>query len=384
MTTVLTHATIYTGHEVIRDGYLRFDQQLQAVGPMSDYQPASSDEARIDLAGQTVVPGFIDVHSHGGYGYDAMDGNADQIDAMVQQMTANEGVTTYFATTMTQSHQNIAAALQAVHQAATTNPVIQGIHLEGPFVSPVFKGAQPEEYIEAPDLTAFKAWNELAGGMIKVVTYAPENPGSREFERYCLAHGIVLSVGHSNATRAEMKHSLATHVTHLYNAQRGLQHREPGVTGHALLEANLYTEMIADGFHVYPDMIKLAYELKGADRMELVTDSMRAKGMPEGTSELGGQTVIVKDKQARLTNGHLAGSVLRFPDAFKNIIQFTGCSIADAVQMSSGNQAREFNLTQKGSLTVGKDADLNVLDSDLNLQMTFSLGRLFTPARVNQ
>ena len=148
-----------------------------------------------------------------------------------------------------------------------------------------------------------------------------------------------------------------------------------------MLEANLYTELIADGFHVYPDMIKLAYELKGAARMELVTDSMRAKGMPEGTSELGGQTVIVKDKQARLTNGHLAGSVLRFPDAFKNIIQFTGCSIADAVQMSSGNQAREFNLTQKGSLTVGKDADL---DSDLNLQMTFSLGRLFTPARVSQ
>lgn len=379
MTTVVKHATIYTGTEKIEDGYLRFDQQIQAVGPMADYHPLVSDDQVFDLAGQTIVPGFIDVHSHGGYGFDAMDGNADEIDQMVQKMTANEGVTSYFATTMTQSHENIAHAMVGIKKAATKNPVIQGIHLEGPFVSPLFKGAQPEKYIEGPDLKAFEHWNELAGGMIKLVTYAPENANCAAFERYCLAHGIVLSVGHSNATRAQMKQSLATHVTHLYNAQRELKHREPGVTGHALLEDNIYTEIIADSFHVYADMIKLAYQLKGADKMELVTDSMRAKGMPEGVSELGGQKVIVQDQQARLENGHLAGSVLQFPNAFRNIIKFTGCSIADAVKMASGNQAREFNLTQKGTLEVGKDADLNVLDSELNLVQTFSFGRSFNP-----
>ena len=213
--------------------------------------------------------------------------------------------------------------------------------------------------------------------MIKLVTYAPENENTTEFEKYCIDHNIVLSVGHSNATRAQMKVSLASHVTHLYNAQRELKHREPGVTGHALLEGNMYCEIIADGFHVFPDMIKLAYDLKGPDKIELVTDSMRAKGMPEGVSELGGQKVIVKDKQARLESGNLAGSVLQYQDAFKNIMKFTGCGIEEAVKMSSVNQAREFGLTQKGAIEVGKDADLNVLDSDLNVVKTFSFGRLF-------
>ena len=202
------------------------------------------------------------------------------------------------------------------------------------------------------------------------MTYAPEHSTSPAFEKYLLEHGIVPSVGHSNATREQMKHSKASHVTHLYNAQREFKHREPGVTGHALLEDNIYCELIADGFHVCPDMIKLAYELKGPDKIELVTDSMRAKGMPEGVSELGGQKVIVKDKQARLETGNLAGSVLRYEDAFKNIIRFTGCSIADAVKMTSGNQAKEFGLVKKGKLAPGMDADLNILDQDLKLVST--------------
>ena len=155
-----------------------------------------------------------------------------------------------------------------------------------------------------------------------------------------------------------------------------MRHREPGLTGDALMEDNLYTEIIADGFHVVPDMIRLAYQIKGPDRMELITDSLRAKGMPEGISELGGQKVIVKDHQARLENGHLAGSVLQYNLAFQNIIDFTDCGIANAVKMSSVNQAREFGLTTKGGLTVGKDADLNILDQNLNLKSTYSYGQL--------
>lgn len=148
------------------------------------------------------------------------------------------------------------------------------------------------------------------------------------------------------------------------------------MTGHAVLEDNLYCEIICDGFHNVPDMVRLAYELKGADKLELVTDSMRAKGMPEGDYELGGQKVIVKDGQARLEVGNLAGSVLKFNVAFKNIIKFTGCRIEDAVKMSSVNQAREFHLEQKGGIAPGKDADLNVLDQNLDLQRTYSFGRL--------
>lgn len=376
MSKVLKHAVIYTGEEKITDGYIRFDKKIENVGPMSELVVQANDEEIIDLEGKVVVPGFIDVHSHGGYSFDAMDGNAEQLNEMVNDMVY-EGVTGYFATTMTQSNENIGKAMVAVDQAMKENPVILGAHLEGPFVAMDFKGAQPPEYIKDPDAKLLAHWNELAGGHIKMITYAPEHEGTAEFEDYCLSHGIVPSAGHSNATRAQMKRSKSSHVTHLYNAQREFKHREPGVTGHALLEDNIYCEIIADGFHVVPDMIKLAYELKGPDKLELVTDSMRAKGMPEGISELGGQKVIVKDKQARLEAGNLAGSVLQYQDAFVNIMKFTGCGIEEAVKMSSVNQAKEFGLENKGGLKVGKDADLNVFDSTMKLERTYSVGRLF-------
>lgn len=376
MSKVIKHAVIYTGEEKISDAYIRFDETIKDIGKMSDYKALPEDTEMIDVSGKFIVPGFIDVHSHGGYDFDAMDGNPDELNEMINDMIY-EGITTYFPTTMTQSPENIEKAMVAIKEAAKSNPVIKGIHLEGPFVSKVFKGAQPEEYITAPDVVEFDKWNKLSGEMIKLVTYAPEHETSKEFEDYCLKNGIVPSIGHSNATREQLKNSKASHVTHLYNAQREFKHREPGVTGHALLEDNIYCELIADGFHVCPDMIKLAYELKGPDKIELVTDSMRAKGMPEGVSELGGQKVIVKDKQARLESGNLAGSVLQYKDAFVNIMKFTGCSIEDAIKMTSLNQAKEFGLTQKGVLQEGKDADLNIFDNELNLVETYSLGRRF-------
>ncbi|CAJ1226399.1 N-acetylglucosamine-6-phosphate deacetylase [Levilactobacillus zymae] len=375
MSIVLKHAKIYTGDEVIDDGYIRFDRQIEAVGPVADFRPRPADEIHV-VTGQTIVPGFIDVHSHGGYSYDSMDGDPDQINEMVTDMV-NEGITSLFPTTMTQSNDAIDHAMKGIAVAAEENPVIQGVHLEGPFIAAIFKGAQPEKYIKDPDVALLERWNQLSGHRVKLITYAPEDAGAAKFESYCLANGIVPSVGHSNATREQLLNSRATHVTHLYNAQRGLRHREPGVTGHAMLEDNLYCEIICDGFHIVPDMIKLAYEQKGPHRLELVTDSMRAKGMPEGVSELGGQKVIVKDRQARLESGNLAGSVLRYDEAFRNVIAFTGCDVNDAVQMSAVNQAEEFGLTQKGKLTVGRDADLNLMTRDLHLQATYSLGRKF-------
>jgi N-acetylglucosamine-6-phosphate deacetylase len=216
---------------------------------------------------------------------------------------------------------------------------------------------------------------------VRLITYAPEQAANvADFENYLAEHNIIGSIGHSNATREFLQqHSKASHITHLYNAQRPMAHREPGVTGHAMLEDNIRTELIVDGFHVYPDMVNLAYKLKSARRIDLITDSMRAKGLGDGESELGGQKVWVKDKQARLADGTLAGSVLEFDDAFRNIMAFTGATVHEAIQMASVNQAVEFGLTTKGTLEEGKDADLNVFSADFSeLTATYSMGRRFS------
>ncbi|CAH0417388.1 N-acetylglucosamine-6-phosphate deacetylase [Periweissella fabaria] len=377
MSKVIRHADIYTGSNVIKDGFVRFGSTIEAVGSMDEFKLLVGDEVT-DAHGYLLVPGFIDVHTHGAYGFDTMDGNADEIKQMVDLIAKNEGVTTIFPTTMTQSNDAIAKAMAAVNQVAQTNKLIGGVHLEGPFVNPIYKGAQPEQYMQDPSIELLTHWNELSGNRIRLVTYAPERHQARQFEQFALGHNIVPSVGHSDATRAQMQESHATHVTHLYNAQRGLGHREPGVTGHAMMEKNMYAELIADGFHIAPDMLRFAVNIKGSDRIELITDSMRSKGMPEGISELGGQKVIVKDKQARLENGHLAGSVLTYDDAFRNIIDYAQVDIEQAVLMSSVNQAQEFGLTQKGSISVGKDADFNLFDRGLDLKATYSYGELLS------
>ena len=357
---VLKNKTIYTGSGKIENGYIRYSERISEVGEMRGFVPRADDEIT-EIAGNCVIPGFIDVHSHGGYGYDSMDASPEEIDRMVRLMSAKEGITSYFCTTMTQTYDRIEQAMENIRKAAERNPVIQGIHLEGPFISVNYKGAQDPSYIKTPDEKVLAHWNEISGGRIRIVTYAPEE-ASEEFENWCLSNRIVPSAGHSNATYDELCASRARHVTHLYNAQRGLNHREPGVTGYGLLTDGVNTELICDGIHIRPQMIALAHKVKGSGGIELITDSMRAKGMPEGKSELGGQTVYVKDGTARLEDGTIAGSVLTYINAFRNIMKFTGVGLEDAVKMSSVNQAREFGLTQKGEIKAGRDADFVILD----------------------
>ena len=371
---VLKHAHIYTGENEFKDGFIRFDNRIKDIGPMGEFTPEIDDDIK-DIAGAIIIPGFIDVHCHGGYNYDVWNAKPQEIIKLANLLASNEGVTSWFPTTITQSSKNIEQAMVNIRKAHDKTKVIQGIHLEGPYISRKFKGAQPEQYIRDPDINEFKRWIDASGKLVKLITIAPELSGARKFEDFCILNNIVPSGGHSDATREEMKKSHVAHITHLYNAQRGMRHREPGVAGHALLEENINTEIIADGFHVWPDMIKLAYELKGPHHMELVTDAMRAKGMPEGKYDLGGQTVTVQNGQARIPAGNLAGSVLKFNQAFINIIKFTGCSINDAVQMASVNQAQEFGLESKGTLEIGKDADMNILDGQLNLLNTYSYGQ---------
>lgn len=374
MAKVMINACIYTGEGKIDNGYIRFTEEITGVGKMEAFEEEETDEVQ-DLDGKMIIPGFIDVHSHGGYGVDVMDADADKIGEMVNKML-EEGITSYFATTITQSDEQIEAAVKAVKEAAESNPVIQGIHIEGPFISKDFKGAQPEAFIRPAQLDTLKKWQEESGGLIKLITYAPETGDIEEFEEYCSENGIVLSAGHSGASYEELKASKATHITHLFNGQKGLHHREIGVSGYGLLEKEVMVEMIVDGYHISEPMVRLAYQTKGADGIQLITDSMRAKGLPDGESELGGQTVTVKDKQARLENGSLAGSVLTFIDAFRNVIDYTGCSIEEAVKMSAFNQAKEFGLNKKGQLKPSCDADLLIMDENLTILSTISGGKI--------
>ncbi|CAM4038592.1 N-acetylglucosamine-6-phosphate deacetylase [Bacillus manliponensis] len=371
-TQVVINATIYTGEEVLRTGFIRYTNHIEELGLMADYVPQKS-EIIYDAKGKIIIPGMIDVHIHGGYDIDAMDANSDALVTLGKEML-QEGVTTFFPTTMTQAPEAIEAALVAAKEAKEKGAHFEYIHLEGPYVSKKRAGAQPIEHIVPADIEQFKKWQEMSGDLIKLVTYAPEEEGAEQFEAYLSETGVVGTMGHTDATDEQLKGRNITHATHLYNQMRGLHHREPGVVGHVLLNPDVMVEVITDGIHIHPDMVKMAYKLKGAKKVSVITDAMRAKGLAEGLYELGGQPVHVKDGSARLEDGTLAGSILTMDEALRNVIAFTGCSIEEAVLMTSVNQAEEFGLVNKGALKVGKDADFVIMSEDLHVNDTVRLG----------
>lgn len=334
--------------------------------------------------GQVVVPGFIDVHIHGVGGADTMDATPDALTTMAKALPG-EGTTSFLATTITQKHENIEKALKNAakyrlqHNAAGQAEVL-GVHLEGPFINKKRKGAQPEEYILNPSIELFARWQELAKCDIKLVTVAPELENGIEFVRYLHENGVIASIGHTDAVYDEVKKAVdagARQVTHLFNGMRGIHHREPGVAGSALLFKELMVELIADGIHVNPEIIKLVIGSKGADGMILVTDAMRAKCLKNGVYDLGGQDVTVADGKALLADGTLAGSILKMNDSFKNTMNFADISLLEAVQMTSVNPAKQLNVfNRKGSIAVGKDADLTVLTEEYQVALTICLGEV--------
>lgn len=331
----------------------------------------------------TVVPGFIDEHIHGANGSDVMDGDLDSL-SNIACTIVKEGVTSFLATTMTQKEDVIIKALNNVKEYVD-NPVengaeVIGIHLEGPFLNPSACGAQDPAYIVNPDVDKLKRYQDASGNLIKLVTVAPEMPGGIEFIKYCTSAGIVASIGHTKATYEDAHQAVlagATNVTHCFNAMSGLHHRDVGVVGAALLHDELTTELIADGIHVSKEAIKILYKLKGKDKLTLVTDAMEAKWLPDGEYELGGQKVYVKGKEARLTNGTLAGSVLKMNEAVGNMHDFLDATLEDIIYMASVNPAKKLGVyDRKGSIEPGKDADLVVLNDNLEVIMTIVKGRI--------
>ena len=330
-----------------------------------------------------VVPGFIDEHIHGAGGADAMDGTVEALQT-ISEFLAREGTTGFLATTMTQSPENITNALKAVKKVREKGEYkgaeVLGVHLEGPFISPKHVGAQPLEYVATPDAELFDKYNEASGNSIKIVTLAPEVEGGLGLVKHLSSIGVVASVGHTGGKYADVVNAVAagaTNVTHTYNAQTGLHHREAGVVGAAMLLDELNCEMICDTIHVSVPAIKLVIINKPHDKYTLITDAMRAKGMPDGKSELGGQDVFVNNGEARLADGTLAGSVLKMNVAVKNLVEKAGVPFTDAIDFATYNPAKNIGvLNERGTIEVGKRADLTVLNSDFEVLYTLVNGKI--------
>lgn len=382
---LLKGCQIYTEECRLENGYIKInDQKIMDYGPVERLIEEEEVELFEIPSGYKVLPGFIDVHIHGVNGADVMDATTEALNIMSATLP-REGTTSFLATTMTQKSQAIEKALENVGEYMSEEQEpgkaeILGIHLEGPFVNKKRAGAQPLEHIIDPDLAVFKRWQALSNDRIKLVTLAPERPGGQEMVSYLSKNGIIPSIGHSDATYEEVDEAIKTganHVTHLYNQMRGLHHREPGVVGAAFLREELIAEIIADGVHVRPEMVELAYKQKGSKGVILITDSMRAKCLKNGHYDLGGQDVTVQDGKAVLSDGTLAGSILKLGNAVKNMTVYTGCSLEEVIEMAAVNPAKQLNLfDRKGSIAKEKDADIVILDENLDVFMTFCRGTL--------
>ena len=326
-----------------------------------------------------IVPGFIDEHIHGSNNSDAMDATKDALDN-ISSSIIKEGVTSFLATTMTMSNDKILSSLENIANYNSTNGAnLLGIHLEGPFISPSFSGAQNKDEIIKPTKENILNYINKSNNKIKIMTIAPENCDN-EIYQILKDNNIVISAGHTDATVKDIKNAIQyglSLTTHTYNAMKGLHHREIGTVGAALLYDELACELICDLHHVSEDAIRLLYKNKPKDKLILITDSMEAKFLNDGNYSLGGQPVIVKNGTARLENDTLAGSILHMNDAIRNLKNVCNLSLEEAIDKATINPAINLKIDKnKGSINMGKDADFVIIDKDLNIYRTYVNGKL--------
>ena len=355
---------------------------LAAITAASTAVPtAGPNVALLDATGCVVLPGFIDVHVHGALGADTMDADPAALVRMAR-FAAQHGVTAFLPTTMTADVAATLAAVQAVAAVGTepyvNGATILGVHLEGPFISPRFPGAQPAAAIRSPDLAEFEVL--CAAGPIRMITVAPEMPDALMLIRWARASGIFVVAGHTAATFAECEAGIAagiTQATHTYNAMTGLHHREPGTLGSVLSNDQVYAQLIADNIHVHPAAMKILARCKGMARTILITDAMRAVGLPPGSYDLGGQAVTVRNGECRLADGTLAGSVLTLERGLANFNAATGLTVAQSWPTTSLTPATALGLAQtRGKLEAGYVADVTLLDDAGDVVATVVRGRV--------
>ena len=374
---VFYHAKVFLPGKGFAEGGFRVeDGRFSEVFTGS---PPSVGAEAVDLQSAHVIPGLVDIHTHGAMGADASDGDAEGLRRMAAHLAAC-GVTSFAPTTMTLPYETLAAAFQTAAALAENRPEncarVVGIHMEGPFFSDKKKGAQNGAYLKLPDFGAFRALYEGCGGLIRIVDLAPELPGAAEFTEKA-KELCTVSVAHTDADYEQAKavfEAGASHLTHLYNAMPPIHHRKPGVIGAASERENVRAELICDGFHVHPSSVRMAFRLFPG-RICLISDSLRCCGMPEGEYELGGQQVFLSGGVARLLDGTIAGAASNLYTDLRNAVAF-GIPREEAIEAATIRPAREVGRADEiGSIEAGKLADFVVCDEDLNLSAVYIAGK---------
>ncbi|HLE31065.1 MAG TPA: N-acetylglucosamine-6-phosphate deacetylase [Bacteroidota bacterium] len=372
---VITNVDIITPFRVIEKGALLIQgKRIAAVGPVGEVEIASGVKV-FDFEGMMLTPGFIDVLVHGGGGHGFADVGREATEN-ISSFYFKHGTTGMLAALYSKPEEEMIDDITRIVNFITGSQRsnVWGIHLEGPFINRELHGAMKVDALWDANIEGWKRLFEASQGFVRLMTIAPELPGVDEIMRIAASKDVVLSIGHSAATYQEVLNAIdngAAHVTHMFNAMKPFHHREPGVALAALLQNELKIELIADGIHVHPAVMKLLFKIKGEGGILLITDAIRASGMPDGDYTFMDQTIRVHQNKAYLADGTLAGSTLTMEKAVKNMVQLVEVPITKAVRMASLNGAKVLGLEHhKGILAVGKDADLVVLDRDFNVQMT--------------
>lgn len=385
MRTIVKAGWLSNGQELLQDPVIEIeDGRVAAIHSQAEREFPAGPTV-LNLPGATLAPAYLDVHIHGSAGHDVMEATPESL-AAISGFLASRGTGSFLATTVTAPLDPTLHALEGLARRIEDARVEDwpgarplGIHLEGPFLSHAKRGVHPPEHLLAPDIAIFDRMFEAAEGRIRLMTLAPELPGAAEFAAHARARGVRVSVGHSNATAAETRAAIAagaTSATHTYNAMRPLDHREIGILGVVLTTDSLYTELICDGIHVDPALVKLWWKAKGGSRAILITDAMSAAGMPDGQYMLGEFAVQVADGRAT-ANGVLAGSVLTLDLALENFLKFTGVSLPEALPLLTQNPAAMTGFEADcGQIRVGGRADFVALGADGALLASLIGGRL--------
>ena len=378
MRTVIENGVIITAGRRIENSIIIIDN-----GKITDISSKHNGDKYegivLNAAGMFILPGFIDIHFHGAKGKDIMDAELTSLQIM-SDYCASHGVTSYYPTTWSAPQDDILDALMCVkeNQNKIRGAKIQGVHIEGPYVDHKYRGAQLPSLIRNPEKTEYRTWFET--GVVKIVTCAPEIDGCQQFIGEAVKNGVRISIGHSQANYDQViatSNLGATQATHLFNGMAGLHHREPGTVGGILDDPRILVEVICDGVHLHPAIIRLIRAVKSSSKIVLITDSIRGAGLPDGDYDHKGQKFSVRDGIARTPEGGLSGSTLTLDQAILNYMMFTGASLEETISSITMVPALEMGLDDhKGRIAVGYDADLVWLDKNYEVAKTFVMGEI--------